>query len=399
MIDRPLALPCGAVLPNRLAKAAMSEALGDANNDVPDGMIALFRQWGEGGAGMIVTGNIPVDRDHLEHAANVVLDDDSDSAQLRKLAQAGTCGGAVLLAQLNHAGRQTPASVNPNPLSVSDEKLALNGYAKPRKATSAELEQVVAKFVRAASLAKAAGFGGVEIHAAHGYLLSSALSPRINRRDDEWGGTTEKRARLPAAVVREVRAACEKPFVVGVKLNASDFQKGGLTHSQSAESAAILQDAGADFVEISGGNFEAPTAYQHASGARDPEREAYFLEYARKTKAALRVPVVATGGFRSRAAMEFALSENGADVVGMARPFIVAPDFPAKLLRGEIDSAPAPERDFPPADELPRGAVLNWFCHQLRLRGTVGDADLSVPLLEGHEKYLAFAEDAAAKRE
>ena len=120
-------------------------------------------------------------------------------------------------------------------------KLALPGYAPPREATTAELEKVVSQFARAAGLAKDAGFSGVEVHAAHGYLLSSALSPRINLRDDEWGGTLEKRARLPLKVVRAVRAETGDEFVVGVKLNASDFQKGGLTAADSVATARMLQ--------------------------------------------------------------------------------------------------------------------------------------------------------------
>ena len=396
MIGRPLTPPCGAVLPNRLAKSAMSEALADSRNDISDGMIALFRRWAAGGAGMLITGNMPVCRHHLEHAANVVLDGDTDTRQLRSLAEAGRSGGGLILAQINHAGRQTPESVNPNPLSLSPVKLALPGYAPPREATAAELEEVVSQFARAARLAKDAGFSGVEAHAAHGYLLSSALSPRINLRSDEWGGTLEKRARLPLEVVRAVRAETGPDFVVGVKLNASDFQKGGLTREESVATARMIQGAGADFVEVSGGNFEQPDAYQHHPDAgRHPEREAYFLDYARGVKAALDIPVMATGGFRSRAAMTRALETGGADIIGMARPFIAAPDFPARRLSGEIDSAPAPERAFPPADELPRGAVLNWFCHQLLLRGQTGDADLSMPVLEGHEKYLSFAAESA----
>ena len=278
-------------------------------------------------------------------------------------------------------------------------KLALPGYAPPREATTAELEKVVSQFARAAGLAKDAGFGGVEVHAAHGYLLSSALSPRINLRDDEWGGILEKRARLPLKVVRAVRAGTGDEFVVGVKLNASDFQKGGLTAADSVATARMLQEAGADFVEVSGGNFEQLDAYQHNPDAgRHPEREAYFLRHAGGVKSALDIPVMATGGFRSRTAMTRALETGGADIIGMGRPFIVAPDFAAKLLSGGIASAPALERTFPPADELPRGAVLNWFCHQLLLRGKTGEADLTLPVLEGHEKYLSFAAAAPATR-
>ena len=389
MISHGLTLPNGVTLKNRIVKSAMSEALGDASNNPTPGLIALFERWSAGGAGLLITGNTPIDRQHLEHAGNFALDDLSDMARVAALATAAKSGGAKVLAQLAHAGRQTPEAINPHPVSVSDLRLELPGYGDPVPASDADFKTIIAKFVRSAVLAQTAGFDGVEIHAAHGYLLSSALSPRINTRRDKWGGSLENRARLAISVVRAVRAAVSPDFIVAVKLNSSDFQKGGFDHHDSVKVAVMLEAEGVDFIEISGGTFETPTAYQHTSKSRSTAaREGYFLGYAEAMKSALTIPLMVTGGFRSADVMNEAIAANKTDLIGMGRPFIIDPDFPAKLLSGSITAAPAIERDFPPADKLPRGAVLNWFCAQLTHLANNGRADLKLSVEEGHEQYL-----------
>ena len=399
MLGEKLKLRCGAEIKNRIAKAAMSEALADSGNNPGDDYIRLFERWGKGGAGMLITGNIQIDRRHLEHVKNLALDENTDIEQMKTFAAAAKAGGARVLAQLSHSGRQTPLALNPTPLSISDVALSVPGHGAPRAASEKELLGVVGQFSRAAALAKEAGFDGAEIHAAHGWLLSSSLSPLVNNRADRWGGSLENRARLLLSVVRAVRAETGGSFVVAVKLNSSDFQKGGFDREDSAATARMLEEEGVDFVEISGGNYESPAAYQHKSAAspRELSREAFFLEYARDIKAALQIPVMVTGGFRSAAAMRDAVAGGGADIVGAARPFIMDPSFPEKMLRGEIESAPAAERDFPPADQLPRTAVLNWFCHQLKLLAETGAPDRSIPVEEGHRRYLAEMESAFAQ--
>jgi 2,4-dienoyl-CoA reductase-like NADH-dependent reductase (Old Yellow Enzyme family) len=377
------------VVKNRIVKSAMSEALGDAHNNPTDGLIALYERWSQGGAALLITGHTPIDRNHLEHAANVVLDEHTDLARMSRLAAAAKSGGALALVQISHSGRQTPKAINPHPLSISGEALDLPGYGAPRPAHEEELQRVIARFAQAAVLARQAGFDGVEIHAAHGYLLSSSLSPRINTRRDRWGGSLENRSRLLRQVVQAVRAATGPDFVVATKLNSSDFQKGGFSHEESIDVARMLEREGIDFLEVSGGNFETPVAYQHVARKQSTQaREAYFLDYARDIKAALSIPVMVTGGFRSASAMNRALADGATDLIGMGRPFVIDPAFPSKLLTGEIASAPAPERDFPPAEELPRGAVIDWFCHQLALQGTKGRAEPALPVIRGHESYL-----------
>ncbi len=396
-IDQPLTLPNGVVLANRIVKSGLSEALADVRNNPTDDLINLFATWSTSGAALLITGHTSVDRAHLEHARNAVIDLESDLPRFQALARAAQRGGAKALMQIAHAGRQSPQSIIPNPLSISDVKLDVAGYGQPVAATEEELTQVIGHFTRSALLAQAAGFDGVEIHCAHGYLLSSALSPRINTRTDRWGGSLVNRARLVLEIVKAVRAAVKPEFIVAIKMNSSDFQQGGFDHEDSAKVALMLEGEGIDFIEISGGNFETPVAYAHQSKKQSTRaREGYFLEYAAAMKASLRIPLMVTGGFRSASVMNDAIASKQTDLIGMGRPFIIDPTFPAQLLSGAIDMAPAVEREFPPADALPRGAVLNWFCAQLAILGEKGQPDLTLPVVAGHEKYLANIEHATA---
>ena len=389
MIDNPLTLPCGLILKNRIVKSAMSEALADEANNPTDRLVELYQRWSHGGAALLVTGNIPVDRWHLEHAGNFVLDGASDQTRATKLAQASKSGEALVLAQLSHAGRQTPSIINPSPLSISDVPLELTGYGAPKAATEEDLLFVIEQFATSSSIARDCGFNGVQIHAAHGYLLSSSLSPKINTRTDRWGGSLENRVRLLVAVIRAVRKRVGRDFIVAVKLNSSDFQKGGFSHSDSIKVAKIIEQESVDFIEVSGGNFESPKAYQHSPFSKSSKaREAYFLSYAAEIKAKLRIPIMVTGGFRSVIAMNKAIESFATDLIGIGRPFVIDPNFPTKLISGDIISAPMIERNFPPATELPKGAVLNWFCDQLTIQNNLGGGDPAVELLKGHQRYL-----------
>ena len=397
-IQEPLPLRCGAVLPNRLAKSALSEALADVHNDVSEGLINLYRRWAESGAGLLIGGHTAIDRLHMEHAANVVLDDSTDLERYRRLAAAGTSGDALLLAQLCHAGRQTPESINGCPLSLSPVRLQLDGYAEPQEATDLELEEVVEQFSRSAGLALAAGFNGIEVHSAHGYLLSSSLSPATNQRSDRWGGSLKNRASLLLAIVRALRALAGGDRVLAVKLNSADFHRGGLSSEDSVQVACWLEEEGIDFLELSGGTFEQPNAYQYQSRKTSTRiREAWFLKYARAIKKRVSLPLMVTGGFRSLNIMERALAEGATDLIGMGRPFILDTDFPRRMLAGSLSQAPARERDFADPSELPAGAVLNWFCHQLTEQGREDSVDSQLPVLAGHEAYLAYKEEAVRR--
>jgi len=361
----PLTLPCGAVLANRIAKAAMTEALGDLRDDATPALERLYRRWSDGGAGLLVSGHLMVDRRFLEQAGNVVLDDASDEAALRAWVAAGTHAGNHFWAQLNHPGRQTTRFHSDRPVAPSAVALPVRGFfARPRALTEAEIAELIGAFARAAAIARRVGFTGVQVHAAHGYLISQFLSPHTNRRTDAWGGPLERRARFLLEVVRAVRAGVGPGFPVAVKLNSSDFQRGGFEHREAVEVARMLAAEGIDLLEISGGTYEQvafagqrrPASAEQrrpASAERrrhDPRaaatraREAYFLEYAQAIRGAMPgVPLMVSGGFRTPAFMAEVLHAGEADVLGIARPFCVEPEFPARLLAGSADPLPSPE--------------------------------------------------------
>jgi 2,4-dienoyl-CoA reductase-like NADH-dependent reductase (Old Yellow Enzyme family) len=360
MLDTPFRLPSGAVLQNRICKAAMTEGLADEQLRATERHERLYRQWSEGGAGLLLTGNVMIDRNVLERPGNVALDVTAggDSAQarerLRRWARAGTVGGNHFWMQLSHAGRQSPRYVTSRPLAPSAVQLELAGnYACPRAITENEILDFIRRFARASSIARDCGFTGVQIHAAHGYLLSSFLSPVTNQRTDAWGGSLENRARMLLETVRAVRSAVGNDYPLSVKLNSDDFRKGGFSHADCLRVVEMLNDERLDLLEISGGTYEQPRLLGFegkADTVSEPirestrQREAYFLEYADAIRKVARMPLMVTGGFRTRAFMEQALRAGQCDVIGLGRPFCTAPDFPRRMLAGELDTAPQHEK-------------------------------------------------------
>ncbi|HNS85248.1 MAG TPA: NADH:flavin oxidoreductase/NADH oxidase family protein [Parvularculaceae bacterium] len=356
-IADPLTLPCGVRLKNRLAKAAMTEGLADPWNRSTPRLETLYRRWAEGGAGLLLTGNVQVDRRYLERPGNVAIDGPQNADAMRALerfAAATEATGAELMVQLSHAGRQTPIYVSKHPVAPSDIGLDLPGgqFGAPRALAADEIEDVIDRFAQAASVCKAAGFAGVEVHGAHGYLISEFLNPKANRREDEWGGSLDNRARLLLRVVAAIRAKVGSGFPVAVKLNSSDFQKGGFSFDECLQVIEWLNEEGIDFLEISGGSYEQPKMMD-MEGIEPAEeqrpstkaREAYFLAYAEEAARVAKMPLMVTGGFRSRAAMDAALSSGAADLIGVARPLCVDPDICAKLLSGAVEAAPRHEKD------------------------------------------------------
>lgn len=338
-LDTPLALRSGLVLRNRIAKAAMTEAL--AKNGDPNATLdALYGAWSDGGAGLLITGNAMIDRRFLERVGNVILDERSDRAALARWATASRRGGAAAIVQLSHPGRQVSAYVSGAPVAPSAVAAVkvMRAFARPRALSEHEIVEIIERFGAAAKLIDDAGFDGVQIHAAHGYLVSQFLSPQTNRRTDGWGGPLEKRARFLLEIVRLVRERCRPGFTIAVKLNSADFQRGGFSEGESLEVVSMLDRASIDLLEISGGTYESAAllGYDESGRPSTREREAYFLDFAETARARTSVPVMLTGGIRSRAVMDAALASGAIDVVGMARPFCVQPDLPqALLVRGE----------------------------------------------------------------
>jgi len=340
-IGRPLRLASGIELPNRLAKAAMTEGLADGRGRPGPKLVRLYERWARGGVGLSVTGNAMVDGRYLERAGNVVLDDPGAEEALSTWAAAARKGCPAIV-QLSHPGRQTNRFICGRPLAPSEGPpvKVLASFARPRAMTPLEVEETVARFAAAASACQRAGFDGVQVHAAHGYLLAQFLSPLTNRRDDRWGGALEGRARLLLEVVRAIRARTGRGFTLAVKLNSADFQRGGFSEEESLQVVRWLDGEGIDLLEISGGNYESP-ALLLGPGVRESTvaREAYFLEFARRVRGVTRMPLMVTGGFRTLAAMEAALAEEALDVVGLARPLALDPDLPSRLLSGQVDGS------------------------------------------------------------
>lgn len=400
LLAQPLRLPSGAVLPNRIVKAAMSEGLSDAANHATPRLTALYRRWAASGAGLLLSGNIQVDGWHLERANNVVLEDESGLPALRDMVAAARSHGAHVWAQLGHTGRQVDAAINPAPLAPSAVELdPIRGVAAtfgpPRAMTEAEIAAAIERFAAAARLAQRAGFTGVQLHGAHGYLISQFLSPLANQRTDRWGGPLENRARLLLETIAAVRAAVGPDFPIGLKLNSSDFQKGGFTFEENLQVVRWLNDSTLDLLELSGGTLEQPKMAdisvrdegedgRRASTAR---REAYFVELAGAVRAVAAMPVMVTGGFRTRAGMIAALEAGELDLIGIGRPLIAEPGVAARLIAGEIDRLPAPEAG------LFVGHLMPWFNMQLERLGDGLDPD---PTMTGEAAAAMFGPLEAA---
>lgn len=332
-----LTLPCGVTLPNRLLKSAMTEGLADEYDHATPRLANLYRAWSEGGTGTLVTGNVMIDRRFLERPGNVVIDHNGGEDQLKHWAQSGQVAGNQLWMQINHPGRQCQKVVSQHPLAPSEVGIELAGmFGRPQPMTEADIQQAIRGYARVARVARDTGFSGVQIHAAHGYLISQFLSPLANRRSDHWGGSLENRARFLLEVIDQCRDAVGRDFPIALKLNSADFSKGGFSHDESLQVARWVSDAGIDLLEISGGTYEklALVGDREQGAAASQAREAYFLEYAKGIREVTDVPLAVTGGFRSHAAMQAALDSGALDVVGIARPLCIEPDVSA-LLRGE----------------------------------------------------------------
>lgn len=341
LLSQPLRLPNGSVLRNRLAKAAMSETLATYDNRPTPRLIALYRRWARSGIGLIITGNIMIDRRALGEPGNVAIEDERDLPALQEWTRAATSQGSAIWAQLNHPGKQSPKGLNAEniaPSAIPFRKNMTAFFDTPREATEPEIEDIIRRFGITAAICKKAGFSGVEIHGAHGYLINQFLSPHHNQRTDKWGGSADSRRQFVLAVYDEVRRNVGPDFPVGIKLNSADFQKGGFTEEDSVETILALADAGIDLIEISGGTYEAPAMSGVAAEPKKPSttaREAYFLAFAEKVRSLVTTPLMVTGGFRSVAGMNEALRSDALDIIGVARLLAIDPDAPARLLRGE----------------------------------------------------------------
>lgn len=389
-IEAPFTLPNGTVLSNRLVKAALSEQLGSLRNAPTEKLERLYRAWSQGGFGLVITGNVMVDRRALGEPRNVVVEDERDLPALRAWASASKEGGNQTWVQINHPGRQSPRILSPTPVAPSEVGLKISGqFGKPRALTGPQIEEIIDRFARTAEILVNAGFDGVQIHSAHGYLSSQFLSPLTNTRDDEWGGDPARRMRFLLEVVRRTRARIGTSAGLGVKLNSADFQRGGFTEEESMGVVEALSAESVDLLEISGGTYER-AAMMGAGGQREStrQREAYFLEYAERVRERASMPLMLTGGLRSRRAMDEALRTEAVDLIGLGRPACLEPDLAGRLLSGAAPAA-RPPRDLKVGiKQLDDLGELTWHTTQLWRVGSGKETSFDRNPILGVGEYL-----------
>lgn len=331
-LSEPLTLKSGTVLRNRISKAAMNEAMATADGRITRDHIALYEAWSKSGAGLLVTGNMMVDGKHMNEPLVVDALHDQNFTALRQWAETGKATDTHIWPQISHPGKQSPKMVNDAPVSSSAVPIPNEMFVPPRVLEGHEIDDIVERFGASAERCEKAGFSGVQLHGAHGYLIGQFLSPHHNRRTDKWGGSFDNRIRFVREIYENIRARTGDGFNISIKINSSDFQKGGFGEEESIQTAQVLDQLGFDLIEISGGSWENPINRTGAVKDSTRKREAYFLEYSEKVKAKISTPVMVTGGFRSAAGMAEAISSGAADLVGVARPFAVDVEFATNAL-------------------------------------------------------------------
>jgi len=336
----PLNLPNGQTLPNRICKAAMEENMAEAGQLPGQALFNLYNSWAKSSTGLILTGNVMVDPTAMTGPGGVVLEqgmfaDPDIEAQFKKWAEIGKSGGGKLYMQISHPGRQVYASQGTPPVSASDTKVTLEGpgdklFAPARALSGDQILGIIKRFADTSALAERAGFDGIEIHAAHGYLIAQFLSPLTNLREDKWGGPLENRARFLLEIIRAVRARVGADFGVAVKLNSADFQRGGFDISDAKDVVDWLNGEAIDFVELSGGSYESAAMMGMASDGRaqsTKDREMYFIDFARDISKIAKMPLMVTGGVTKLKTAQDALNGGGVDIIGIARAFGFNPNL------------------------------------------------------------------------
>ncbi len=375
---QPLELPCGAILKNRIAKSAMSDSLGDGRGDPTDAQIRLYRRWAEGGLAVSIVGEVQGNPHFAEKPGNLVLGPTSHLARFRALARAGSANGAQLWLQLGHAGAMAhpPISDPKGPSALDMPGLTCAAL------TLEEVRGLPSEYARTARMAKELGFGGIQIHAAHGFLLSQFLSPLFNRREDEYGGSIKSRMRLLLNVVEEVRTTVGPSFPIAVKLNATDQLEGGFQEDDSLAVITALDGTGIDLIDISGGTY-----FPGAKSASDSVGGGpYFLAFAERARLQTSKPLMVTGGFKTLRQATEAL-DRGVDMIGLARALVLDPALPNGWLSGQTGD-PA----FPRFQDPPEGGITAWYTMRLteigedREGAKVGDLHEAVRAYEARDE-------------
>ncbi len=331
-IFTPYTLPSGLTLSNRIAKAAMEENLGTKAQYPSSSIIHLYKAWAQGGAGLIITGNVMIDPLSMTGPGGIALHKNQQHlAKFTEWADVAKSNGSKVVMQINHPGRQVFKNMQCKAISPSAVGLDLGKHSSmfdvPRAMSEADIVEVIDRFVSTATLAQSCGFDGVQIHAAHGYLVSQFLSPLVNKREDKWGGSLENRARLLRYILENVRKAVGMSFSLSVKLNSADFQRGGFDVDDATTVVKMLEAFNLDFIELSGGSYEAPAMQGTSADERTLAREAYFLSFAAKIASTTTVPIMTTGGIKRLSVAQEVIKQN-VSLVGMASALAFMPDLP-----------------------------------------------------------------------
>ena len=326
------------VIPNRFVRSATHDFMAGENGRVTERQVELYRNLAEGEVGLIITGHAYVSRLGIASPSQIGIHDDALLPDLKKIPEAVHHTPSRIFIQIAHAGRQTKSRlcggtpVSPSPVFDPVFK------ATPKELTPDEIREIILDFVQAAVRAREAGFDGVQVHAAHGYLLSSFLSPHTNRRTDEWGGPLENRARVVTEILRGIRGRLGRAFPVIMKINATDFMPDGITPAEAVAAVRIFEAEGLDAVEVSGGISEAGRGSVWP-GRRAESEQGYFVPYAADFKAALAIPVFGLGGNRTFSVMESFVRDGRADYISLSRPFVREPDLVRRFRLGLQDES------------------------------------------------------------
>mgnify|MGYP005993854333 CR=1 FL=1 len=326
----PLHLPNGQIIANRIAKAAMEENMADLNQAPSRALKQLYKAWADGEPGLLLTGNVMIDRRAMTGPGGVALENEEHLDSFREWADVARAKGVHFWVQLSHPGRQTMANLGQQARAPSAIAMDLGSFSKmfatPRAMTEEDIQDVIQRFATSARLAEKAGFSGVQIHGAHGYLISQFLSPLSNHRTDRWGGSLENRARLLLEVIHAVRASVSPSFCVAVKLNSADFQRGGFDAADARAVVEMLNPLPIDLLELSGGSYEAPAMQCEARDGRTLAREAYFLEFAKELASIATMPLMVTGGIRRLPIVQQVL-DSGIAMAGIATALTLEPQL------------------------------------------------------------------------
>ena len=326
-------------LKNRFVRSATWEGMANSDGSCNEELTDLMVELAKGQVGLIISSHAYVNPTGQAGIRQLGIYDDRLTFSYKKMVEKVHNKGSKIIMQINHAGAKAPINLTksrplgPSPMEIKDKHC--------KTMTASEISQTIEDFKNAAVRAKNAGFDGVQLHAAHGFLLSQFLSPFFNKRTDEYGGSIENRARLILEILRAIRFALGKKFTVIIKLNSEDFTEGGLTQSEMLQVAAILEQASIDAIELSGSISLEISEYASVREGRidSKEEEVYYRDAAKLYKREIAVPLILVGGIRSYEVAKELVENKQADYISLCRPLIREPGLIKRWQSGDIKRA------------------------------------------------------------